>query len=72
MDSQRIPRVVRALKHGSAAIEVINEEPYFSRPKEEEEVTPLVKASRGGFFNLITGEHGTGTVLPLHLRVLPE
>jgi len=68
IERRRIPRVVSALKRGSADIKVVDEDPYFSRPKEEAEVTPLVKASRGGFYNLVTGEHGTGkTTLVRHV-----
>src|SRR5690242_6386374 len=69
IDRERIPRVVRALQHGSADVKVIEDEPYFERPAEEAQVKPLVKASRGGFYNLVTGEHGTGTPL---LRSMPS
>ena len=63
IESQRIPRVVSALKHGSAELDVLGKSPYFSRAEDETQVKPLVSPDEGGFFNLITGEHGTGTVL---------
>ena len=62
IDRNRIPRVVKALEKGSRDLVVIAGEQYYPRPKEEALVKPLLSPAHGGFFYLITGEHGTGTL----------
>lgn len=66
VDRRRIPRLVRALKRGSSDLDVLGQATYFPRPAEEAQLMPLVKPSdgHGGFFNLVTGEDGTGTLCP--------
>lgn len=61
IERKRIPRVVSALKRGSADLDVPGKAPYFPRPEVEAQVEPLVNPNEGGFYNLVTGEHGTGT-----------
>jgi len=60
IERNRIPRVVKALEKGSRDLVVITDDEYHPRPKEESQVRPLLSPSHGGFFYLITGEHGTG------------
>jgi hypothetical protein len=65
IDRRRIPRVVKALEHGSVDLKALEDDPYYPRPKEEAILAPLLSPSHGGSFNLITGEHGTGTFVRL-------
>jgi len=60
VERNRVPRVVKALEKGSRELVVITDDQYYPRPKEEAQVKPLLSPSHGGFFNLITGEHGSG------------
>jgi len=61
IERRRIPKVLRQFEIGSKNIHVGSNETYFERPKDESLVKHVVgQDAQPGFFNLVTGEHGTG------------
>lgn len=60
IERKRIPTVLRRFEKGSSSLDLGLDEPYFPRPQEEAILRTITSPIRGGFFNLVVGEHGTG------------
>eukprot|EP01128_Nolandella_sp_AFSM9_P005978 TRINITY_DN299_c0_g1_i1.p1 TRINITY_DN299_c0_g1~~TRINITY_DN299_c0_g1_i1.p1 ORF type:complete len:443 (+),score=106.59 TRINITY_DN299_c0_g1_i1:32-1330(+) len=60
IERKRIPTVLRSFEKGSTSLGLALKEPYFPRPQEEAILRTITSPHRGGFFNLVVGEHGTG------------
>ena len=62
VERRRIPRVINRFETGTRDLQ-LDTKNFFPRDQETVELTKLITPSTPGFFNLITGEHGTGKTI---------